>query len=139
MRRKELVAGAIAVALVAPPVASAADSPVIRTSGQVEWTDLAEPSGARHAPLWGEGASGDRARLVRWKFNTKNPARTDPHDTHFVVLAGTLTLDVEGSEQKQLGPGGFASIPKGTKYTPGCEATGECVFVLHQSPATTAR
>ena len=111
---------------------AAADAPILWTSGDVQWTDLAEPAGARQAALWNDPATGDRGTLVRWKFNTANPARTAEADTHIVILAGTFTVEVEGSAQKQFGPGGFLGIPKGTRYQPGCEAAGECIFVLHQ-------
>lgn len=111
--------------------AVAAEAPTLWTSSQVKWNDVAEPAGAKQALLWSDAATGDKGTLNRWKFNTKNPPRADGHDTHFVVLAGTFTLEFEGEEQKQFGPGGFVSIPKGTRYAPGCEAAGECVFVMH--------
>lgn len=118
--------------------AAAADTPTFWTSSQVKWTEVAEPAGARQAPLWDDPATGDKATLNRWKFNTKNPPRTEAHDTHFVILAGTFTLDLDGAEQKQFGPGGFVSIPKGTRYAPGCEAAGACVFVMHRPAGAAA-
>ena len=118
---------------------AAADAPTLWTSAEVKWSDVAEPPGARQASLWSDPATGDRGTLVRWKFNTTNPARVAEADTHIVILAGTFTFDVEGSAQKQFGPGGFLSIPKGTSYKPGCEAAGECIFVLHQPGLAPAR
>jgi mannose-6-phosphate isomerase-like protein (cupin superfamily) len=128
----------VLTALAAAPVVAAADAPVLWTSAQMKWTDVAEPAGARHAVLWSDAATGDRGTLVRWKFNTKNPPRSDAHDTHFVVLAGTFTLALDGMEEKQFGPGGFVAIPRGTRYTAGCEAAGECIFVMHAAGAAPA-
>ena len=126
-----VIAAALAVSMGA--AAHAADAPVVWTSSEVKWSDLAEPSGARQSALWKDSASGDTGTLVRWKFNTKVPARTAETDTHVVILAGTFVLAVEGTPEKQLGPGAFASIPRGSKYESGCEAAGECVFVMHQA------
>jgi len=133
MPRPRAVFGALMTGLgLIASTAAAADAPTFWTSGQVKWTDVAERAGAKQALLWSDAATGDKGTLNRWKFNTKNPPRADAHDTHFVVLAGTFTLDLDGAEQKQFGPGGFVSIPKGTRYAPGCEAAGECIFVMHQ-------
>ena len=112
----------------------AADAPTLWTSAQVEWAEVAEPAGGRQALLWKDAATGDKGTLNSWKFNTRNPPRTSDRDTHFVVLAGTFTVDLDGAEQKQFGPGGFVSIPRGTRYAPGCEAVGECIFVMHEPP-----
>ena len=124
---------AAAVALSLGATAAAPDAPVVWTSSEIKWSDLAEPAGARQSPLWKDSATGDTGTLVRWKFNTKVPARTAETDTHVVILAGTFLLAVEGTAEKQLGPGAFASIPRGSKYESGCEAAGECVFVMHQA------
>lgn len=132
MPRARTVLAAVLVAVGSAGAATAADAPILWTSGEVMWSEVAEPAGARQASLWSDLATGDRGTLVRWKFNTKQPARTADQDTHIVVLAGTFTLDLEGADQKQFGPGAFVSIPKGTKYESGCEAAGECIFVLHQ-------
>ena len=122
---------ALVALILATPTARAAD-PVFWTSRDVKWEDAAVPEGARQAVLWTDPVSGDRATMIRWKFNSKNPKQTAAVDTHLVILAGTFTLDVEGQDQRQFGPGAFVSLPKGTTYESGCEAAGECTFVLHQ-------
>lgn len=129
--RRELAVAILVTGTVA--AAQAADAPVFWTSSDVKWTDVAEPEGAKQALLWGDPKSGDHGTLNRWKFNSKAPAVTRSRDIHIVVLAGTFTVDREGSEQRQFGPGAFASIPRGVKYQAGCEAAGECIFMVHQA------
>jgi quercetin dioxygenase-like cupin family protein len=128
--RTELAVAVLAAATAAG--AGAAEAPVFWTSTEVEWTDVAEPEGAKQALLWGDPKTGDHGTLNRWKFNSKAPAVARSQDVHIVVLAGTFTIDREGSEQKQFGPGAFVSIPRGMKYQAGCEAAGECIFMVHQ-------
>jgi quercetin dioxygenase-like cupin family protein len=106
----------------------AADSALF-TAKELKWTDLAEPKGARQAVLWGD-ASGEQALLVRWPFNTKVSNVVRDQDVHIFVHAGTFTVDAAGT-YKEFGPSGVLVIPKGVKHTLGCEAAGECRFVIH--------
>lgn len=122
----------LCLALAAPLVAVAADEPVLWSSKEIQWIDDAAPAAAKHAVLWGS-AAGDGGTLVRWKFNTKGPSQVGTHDIHVLVLAGTLTVDVDG-RYREFGPGGFIKIPKGIKHTMGCEAAGECTFLVHRPP-----
>lgn len=128
---KTLRIAALCLTLFAAMVARAADTPTLWNSKEIKWSDDAAPAGAKHAALWGGSAAGDSGVLVRWKFNTKVPDQVRMQDLHIVVLAGTLTLEIDG-HYKEFGPGGFASIPKGVKHTMGCEAAGECTFLMHQ-------
>lgn len=104
--------------------------PMLRGAKELEWRAVAELEGASEAALWGDSADVDRAVLVRWTFNTKVPAQVRAQDLHVVVLAGTLTIEVDG-QYSELGPGGFASVPKGTAHTIGCGAAGQCTFLMH--------
>ena len=81
---------------------------------------------------WGDAKAADQGVLVRWKFNSKLRDQTRGQDAHFVVLAGTFTAEIDG-KYREFGPGGFVSIPKGVKHTLGCEASGECKFMMHTS------
>ena len=121
------VAGACLLAAVP---ASAADT-ALATAKELKWVDLTEPKGAREALLWG-GPGGENAFLVRWPFNTKVADVVRNQDAHIFVHAGTFTVDVGGT-YKEFGPSGVLVIPKGVKHTLGCEAAGECRFVLHHA------
>ena len=113
-------------------IASAADAPTLLTAKEVQWKDLSEPAGAKQAALWGDASNS--GTLVRWKFNTKVPNVVREKDVHILVLAGTFTIDV-GGKYKEFGPGGYLSIAKGVKHSMGCEAAGECTFLVHEATA----
>jgi quercetin dioxygenase-like cupin family protein len=115
--------------LAAVPVV-AADT-LLLTARELKWVELPEPKGARHAVLWGE-PGGEHAALVRWSFNTKLADVSRSQDAHVFVHAGTLTVDVQGT-YKEFGPGGVLVIPKGVRHTLGCEAAGECRFLMHHA------
>ena len=123
---------AACAALFSAATAFAAD-PALLTAKELKWVDLAEPKGARQAALWGE-AAGENAVLVRWPFNTKMADIVRTQDAHIFVHAGTFTVDIGGT-YKEFGPSGVLVIPKGVKHTLGCEAAGECRFVLHHPGA----
>ena len=125
---------AIASVLLAAPALAQADPLALVTAKELQWTDVAQPKGAKQAALWGDPAKGDNGVVFRWPFGTKLPAAVRSQDVHVVVLAGTFTVDVDGN-YKEFGPGGFLSIPKGAKHVFGCEAAGECRFLLHHPGA----
>ena len=127
MRNLSSVA-AISLALAGLLPAFAADTALF-TAKELKWMDLAEPKGARQAMLWGD-PGGEHAVLVRWPFNTKVADVVRTQDAHVFVHAGTFTVEVGGT-YKEFGPSGVLVIPKGVKHTFGCEAAGECRFVLH--------
>jgi mannose-6-phosphate isomerase-like protein (cupin superfamily) len=97
------------------------------------WADVAEPAGARQAPLWGDPKTSAYGILHRWKFNSKVAPLTRSRDVHFFVLAGTFTLEIDGVGYREFGPGAYARVPGGVRYTAGCEAAGECRFLQHQA------
>jgi hypothetical protein len=110
-----------------------ADSPTLWTAAEVQWSDVPEIPGARQAHLWGRPGA-DHGTLNRWRANTKLPAATREQDLHVVVLAGTFTVEIQGT-YKEFGPRSFIRVPEGVTHVLGCEAAGECVFVFHQPGA----
>jgi quercetin dioxygenase-like cupin family protein len=125
-----LAAACAALFAIAPAIAA---DMTLATAKELKWTDLAEPKGARQAVLWGD-ATGENAMLVRWPFNTKLTDVVRNQDVHIFVHAGTFTVDAQGT-YKEFGPSGVLVIPKGVKHTLGCEAAGECRFVVHHPGA----
>ena len=125
---------ALCLAILAPAAAAAADAATFVTNKELKWVDLAEPKGAKQAVLWGDAKSSENAVLVRWPFNTKVADQVRTQDVHIVVLAGTFTSDAAGT-YKEFGPSGVIVIPKGVKHTLGCEAAGECRFLVHHPGA----
>ena len=92
------------------------------------------PPGARQAVLWGDPKSSDNGSLLRWAFNSKVTDMVRTQDVHIVVLSGTFTVSI-GNDYREFGPGAAVTIPKGIKHTLGCEASGECKFVVHHPGA----
>ena len=118
MLRSRAVVSVVLLGLGSLMSATAAEAPILWTSGDVKWTDLAEPAGAREASLWHDPATGDRGTLVRWKFNTKVPARAADQDTHIVVLAGTFVLELEGASYPgEPQPDRWGRRPQGARRT----------------------
>ena len=131
---KTIRIAALGIALLAPTVLLAADPPTLWNAKDLQWIDVAQPAGARQAVLWGDAKSTDNGVLVRWKFNSKAPDLVRTQDVHIVVFTGTFTVEIDGG-YREFGPGGFISIPKGVKHSLGCEASGECKFVVHHPGA----
>lgn len=136
--RSSLVVTGLCIALAGQAQAQATEPPMLRGAEALEWHAVAAPQGAIEAVLWEDSSEGDRAVLVRWTFNTKVPPRVRAQDLHLVVLAGTLTVEVDG-EYTEFGPGGFATVPGGTEHALGCAATGQCTFLMHHSASTVHR
>lgn len=138
--RRTILSVLVTVSSLGASMALAADPPVLVNWPDMKWTEVAEPAGAREALLWGDPKAGAYGTLLRWKFGSKAAPAARSQEAHFFVLAGTFTLDTEGVGYREFGPGGYARIPKGVKYTAGCEAAGECRFLLHQGgPADTVK
>lgn len=104
-------------------LAHAADAPVIFRANELTWTAVATPNGAQQAALW------TGATFARWPYSTQAPSATLTRDLHIVVLAGTVTFDIDG-QHKEIGPGGVATIPKGVAHVLGCESSGDCTFLM---------
>jgi mannose-6-phosphate isomerase-like protein (cupin superfamily) len=125
---------AVALGLLGTGSALTQEKASLQTARELKWIDLPEPAGARQALLWGDPRAGDSGVLVRWPFNTRVRDLVRSQDVHIVVLVGTFTVDVQG-EYREFGPGGFIAVPKGVKHTLGCEAAGECRFLVHHPGA----
>jgi mannose-6-phosphate isomerase-like protein (cupin superfamily) len=139
LNRHTITSAMASLLLLGATIAGAGDAPTLLKAKDLRWTGVAEPAGAKQAPLWGDNGSGDSAVLVSWQFNSKLADVVRARDTHIFVLTGTFTLEI-GGRNTEFGPGGFAIIPRDTKHTMGCEAAGECTFLLHlsQPPAPAA-
>lgn len=111
-------------------MAGANELSIQQRADEIEWQTLAEPEGAVVAQLWADPGNGDRGRLMRWPAKSQLDHQVQSRDTHFVVLAGTFVVTVAGSAH-EIGPGGFAEVPRGVSHSIGCEASGACMFLMH--------
>jgi hypothetical protein len=106
-----------------------ADAQVSAHEGRaLRWSESAAAAGARQAPLWGE-AGADQGVALKWRFNTRLRDQVAKLDHHYLVVAGTFTVESAG-QYREYGPGSYVGIAAGTKHTIGCEASGDCQLVL---------
>lgn len=128
-------ANRVAIVLLAAAASSAAWSanPLISTANERTWVPSTAASGTESASLWGN-ENGDQGVLLRLPSRTKLKSATAGRDMHIVVMTGTFTIQW-GDEYRELGPGGYASVPSGTEHIVGCEAAGECLLLVHHAAA----
>jgi hypothetical protein len=97
------------------------------------WSASAVAKGAEESALWSTAAAGgENGTLMRWPSRTKAKPVVADQDLRILVLTGTFTVEW-GKEYRELGPGGFLTVPKGLEHTLGCEAAGECLFLVHKA------
>jgi quercetin dioxygenase-like cupin family protein len=136
--RAQAAAVAALVIILSPSVSTAqAPPPAMAEYKDMQWTDLKAPAGGKQAQLWGDANAADQGVMLRWRFNSRLRDQTRTQDAHYIVLAGTFTVDIAGN-YREFGPGGYVSIPKGVKHTVGCEASGDCRLFLHLSSGAEA-
>lgn len=125
----------VAIVLLAAAAGSAAWSANLLTSTATErnWVPSTAAPGAENASLWGN-EKGDQGVLLRLPSRTKLKSATADRDMHIVVMTGTFTIKW-GDKYRELGPGGYASVPSGTEHVIGCEASGECLLLVHHAAA----
>lgn len=100
-------------------------------AGDVEWQDTQNPDGGKEARLFHDLRTGDEVWLVNWPTKAsinETPAR----NVHIFNVAGTFALAMNDTSEN-IGPSGYALIPKGTKYTITCANAGKCIFFIHRS------
>ena len=129
MKRNHLVPALTLLAALVSSFASSADLTTV-TARDRSWMNSSVAAGAEQASLWGDEL-GDQGLLLRWPSRTKLKPATLDHDVHIVVMNGTFTVEW-GDQYRELGPGGYASIPRGTSHVLGCEAAGECLLLVHR-------
>lgn len=118
------------VAGIASSIAWSAD-PVATTATEINWGASAVTPGGQIATLWGDSQI-DQGALLKWPSRTKLKPATFSYDMHIVVMTGTFTIGWD-EELRELGPGGYVSIPRGTAHVLGCEAAGECLVFMYRS------
>ncbi len=109
-------------------------APTMWSAKELKWSEIADLPGAKQTSLWNDPKTGESGVLLRWKFNTKVPNLVRTQDVRILVLTGTFTVQTNDI-YREIGPGGFINIPKGVRHTLGCEASGECKFLMqHPGP-----
>ena len=96
-------------------------------AADLKWSDVPEMAGVQIAAVEGDPTKGPSHFMIKFVGGFTAPVH---HHTanHFVtVVAGTLVLTVDGTEQK-LPAGSFFSFTKKTKHATSCAAGADCVL-----------
>ena len=96
-------------------------------AADIKWNDVPEMAGVQMAAVDGDPSKGPSHFFMKFVGGFTAPVH---HHTanHFVtVVAGTLVLTVDGSEQK-LPPGSFFAFTKKAKHATACAAGADCVL-----------
>jgi anti-sigma factor ChrR (cupin superfamily) len=144
MRKKTALASALMLAagLMAVPFARAEPkriakgTAVLWPSGEIKWVPMpGGPPGALQSPLWGDATAGEHGMLYKWPAGTQVPVHTHSNGEHGSVVAGTLSLAVNGAPHKELPPGSYFSMAGATPHATHCKAGADCVFLIHREGA----
>lgn len=125
----------------AEPPAEAADSLVLRTAGEIAWTEGRSP-GEEVAVLYGTpSGSGPFALRVRFPPNHHVRAHTHPQAEMATVLEGTVHVATgEGTSREDAeayGAGSFVAFPAGTVISAWTGEEGAVVQVHGEAPFET--
>jgi quercetin dioxygenase-like cupin family protein len=96
-------------------------------AADIKWTDVPDMTGVQLGAVEGDPSKGPSHFFIKFAGGFSAPLH---HHTanHFVtVVAGTLALTVDGTEQK-LPPGSFFGFSKKTKHATACVAGADCVL-----------
>ena len=116
-------AAAQAAAQAAAPTAS------IVTAGELKWVDVPDTP-AKMATVKGDAAKGPHASFIKLPAGFSAPLHSHSADHDVVVVAGTLTMTVEGGAAKKLGPGSWFEFTGKKKHVTTCDAGADCVLFI---------
>jgi quercetin dioxygenase-like cupin family protein len=106
-------------------------------ASEIEWTEVPEMPGTQEAIFSGYRDRGTHyTAMNRWTAGIG--MRSHVRKGYIVggVISGVVSISVDGSTEKTLGPGSFFWIPGGSKRGLRCGDRESCVFVAFQPVAT---
>ena len=138
MRRIDILAPVLLLAMTAPLPAQTSGQPVFLPAADLKWVDL-DPNGApgvKVANLWGDHAKGSFGAYFKLPAGFVTPLHTHTHDMKVVFISGTYIQAPEGKPEVRLGPGSYMMQPGGTyRHTTSCDKVAECVFFVESNGA----
>jgi quercetin dioxygenase-like cupin family protein len=124
----------VGVVVLLGSITSAQSKTVIWPSAAIKWTHSPGAAGAKVAVLWGDPAKGAYGALKQVPAGTVLAAHSHSHDSHVVIVKGSMTLDLEG-KKTTVGPGSYTMIPGGVPHTSACGAGAACEYFEHMTAA----
>jgi quercetin dioxygenase-like cupin family protein len=114
------------------PRAQAADKKkgvMLVPAEDVKWNDVPDMAGVQMAVVDGDPSKGPSHFFVKFAGGFAAPVHQHTANHFVTVVAGTVTLTVDGNEQK-LGPGSFFAFSNKTKHATACAAGADCILSI---------
>ena len=124
----------VAVVVLMGGITSAQSKAVLWPSAAIKWSQSPAAPGAKVAVLWGDPTRGAYGALKQIPGGTVLAAHAHSHDSHVVVVKGSITLDMEG-KKTMVGPGSYTMIPGKLAHSATCGAGPACEYFEHMSAA----
>jgi quercetin dioxygenase-like cupin family protein len=121
---------ALATVSAAPQSAaqSAAPTASVVAAGELKWVDVPDTP-AKMATVKGD-AKGPNSSFIKLPAGFSAPLHSHTADHQVAVVAGTLTMTLEGGTAKKLGPGSWFEFTGKKKHVTTCDAGADCVLFL---------
>ncbi len=134
-----LVAGSLAIAVIAAPVSAEQQALVWNADDpDLEWVDCPGfiPDGCRIAVLQGDPAGNNADIFFRLPPGTFVPYHWHTSAERMILVSGQLEVDYDGQEPVTLRPGSYAYGPAGLPHTAHClDGADDCVlFIAFEEP-----
>ncbi len=98
-------------------------------AADIKWNDVPGMDGIQLAAVEGDPSKGPSHFFLKFVGGFAAPLHHHTANHFGTVVAGTLVLTVDGSEQR-LPPGSFFGFSKKTKHTTACAAGADCVLSM---------
>jgi quercetin dioxygenase-like cupin family protein len=96
-------------------------------AAEIKWNDVPDMAGVQMAAVDGDPSKGPSHFFLKFVGGFSAPVHHHSANHFVTVVAGTLVLTVDGSEQK-LPPGSFFAFTNKTKHATACAAGADCVL-----------
>jgi mannose-6-phosphate isomerase-like protein (cupin superfamily) len=130
MPLKHVMVMAISAALIAAAsmLAIGAGKLVVVAKADLKWKDMGIP-GVAAAPVSGDMEKGTSRFFLKYPVGFVSPKHHHTADHYVTVVAGTITLTVDGKEHT-LGPGAYFALTEKMPHTAKVEGNEEAMFFI---------
>jgi len=128
MTLKQAVLVSISAALIAAsPMAAAGGSSVVVKNAELKWKDMG--NGVAAAVVSGDMQKGASRFFLKYPVGLVTPKHHHNADHYATLVSGSITLTVDGKDQK-LGPGDYFALTKKAPHVAKVEGSQEAVFFI---------
>jgi mannose-6-phosphate isomerase-like protein (cupin superfamily) len=128
LQHVRIMAMSAALIATASMLAIGAGKVVVVAKAELKWKDMGIP-GVAAAPVAGDMEKGASRFFLKYPVGFVTPKHHHTADHYVTVLAGTITLTVDGKEHK-LGPGSYFALTEKMSHTAEVEGNEEAVFFI---------